>query len=404
MGEFARQVREDLVTGPLRQKFKPASWAAAHAKLRTDEEDDNIARSGILIHEKANQIRAALTFTFSQLYRPTTRVRAFVALANLDYCILRDKVQSAMAVSVEEQVARRPHLPPMIHELAAVKIKLPIGLEFHPDEIVQSLVDGMEIPLGRILEKKPNLGNNPEFSKVLWEDVRKDFQLGVLYSYVEQIWDDVLWNEYIVTATGRNQFEIAPAHNDWQVRTAITRARRDTLTREFWLHAEHARQRLALENRLIILGRIDVKSIEKNGRKQILKLGYLENAAEGAGQLLAMRLYASEPYYGKLLSEPQELLAGGSLNQLLTAWVVVSKASSILLGLVHARDVPQSIGQSTLQGECRYPPSQTRTGRLTLLRLTASQVSGVCSGVRAWKTRPRSNMRRGQFRDVRAFA
>jgi hypothetical protein len=335
MGRFLKAVQAETVVSPLRRGFKRSAWQAEHTKLVDDEVDGQLFDAGLLILEKANNIRDALTFTFSGSFRATTKVRAFAAIANYNLCAIQRKTREAMTALAEKHKADLPGSPIMAHDVAAVTLKLLIGAEYSPDEVIQATVDGVQIPIKRILELNPNLAGNPEFGKVDWDEVRMDFNLGVLYAHVEELWDDCLWNDFRADR-GENIVTFAPRDITWQVREAVSRTRYVSLGNEFAVHALRAHEALLDLGGLSVRGPICVTSITKAGKRQEIKLAPFDAESEAGTWLLTMRVYASEPYYTELLNEAQPILAGASLNQLLTAWTVTVSASSKLQQEVEA--------------------------------------------------------------------
>lgn len=338
MGRFIKAVQVGEVQGPLRSGFTISKWQAAHAKFGDDDNDQNLLNAGLLIHEKANSIRSGLKVTFAKELKATTKVRAFAAMANYNLCVISEKYQDAQKHIAAKHHEKHPDVPVMMHELAAVKLELPIGAEFSPDEIIQSMVDGLEVPLKRILATRPDLQGVPEFGKLSWDDVMLDFNLGALYSHIEGLWDDCLWNGYKASSDGQ-KVTFAPADIAWQARSVISRVRADSLSREFATHAQHAQKRPSYKRLIETLGPLKIKALSKVGRQQSIQLAHFDSESIEGLRLLTMRAYASEPYYTELLEEPQRLLKGATLNQLLTAWVVVSGASAHLRDELQGLDV-----------------------------------------------------------------
>lgn len=329
MGKFIKAVQAGDVLGPLRSGFTAVKWSAEHTRLGDDDDDRNLLDAGLLIHEKAKHIRAELKVTFSKGLRATTKVRAFAGFANYNHCALSEKTQEALKQIATKYQEEHPGTPVMLHELAAVKVELPVGAKFSPDEIIQSVVDGVEIPLKRILESAPDLLGNPEFGKLNWDDIQLDFNLGALYSHIEELWDDCLWNSYKAT---RNDQDVtfSPSDLSWLIRSVVSRVRFDSLGREFAAHVRHTQRQLSYKRALQRLGPINTMALAKEGRRQIIRLQPFDTESKEGLRLLVMRAYASEPYYKELLEEPQHRLRGATLNQLLTAWTVVSGASRLL--------------------------------------------------------------------------
>ncbi|MFM9886533.1 MAG: hypothetical protein ACKVQT_26195 [Burkholderiales bacterium] len=337
MGSFSKAVQAETVVGPLRRGFRITAWQAEHSKLADDEIDKNLFDAGILIFEKANDIRARLKLTFSQSFKATTKIRAFAALANQNLCVIQRRTREAMSELVERHAADPTGAPLMAHEFAGLTLELPFGATYSPDEIVQATVDGVQVPLKRILEPNPDLGGNPEFRTIDWEEAQMDFNLGVLYSHIEGLWDDCLWNGY---GADRNEKVVTFSSPDttWQEREAISRTRYMSLANEFAVHAHDALRNLIKSGRLAALGPLRVTAVKRVGKRQKIKLATFDADSEAGQWLLTMRGYASEPYYTELLSDAQPMLRGASLNHLLTAWTVTVSASDVLLQEVDAMD------------------------------------------------------------------
>jgi hypothetical protein len=75
---------------------------------------------------------------------------------------------------------------------------------------------------------------------------------------------------------------------------------------------------------------LSATSMVKEGRHQAIRMASFDDDDRDPQRLLTMRAYASEPYYTELLAEAQPRLAGATLNNLLSAWTIVSKVSRLL--------------------------------------------------------------------------
>lgn len=323
MTKFTDALHRDEVEGPLRRGFKLKNWEDCHRRLTEDDQDLSLFKAGLLIHSKANEIRTQLKVTFLKEINATTKLRSFVAVANYNFFILQDKTRDAIAkvLASADMV--------MAHDLAAIKIKLPIGTEFTPDEIIQTMVDGSQVPIKVVLEDAPNLGGNPQFSKVDWSHVNEDFNLGSFYMHLEDIWDMCLWSDYRVKED-LNGYTFIPNDPVWQGRLVVSRCRHDNLSMQIFDMLRAAQARAGDKKLHAAIGVRGVKAITKVGRKQVIKLETPSEPTDDDMRLMVARIYASEPYYSELLHEPQEKLGDASLNDLLNAWSVVSRVSAIM--------------------------------------------------------------------------
>ncbi|SHN25680.1 nuclease-related domain-containing protein [Rhizobacter sp. OV335] len=346
MGQFSKEVRAESISGPLRSGFKIARWETSFKQKGEDEADRHLYEAGCLIFEKANHIRASLKVTFSSDLRPTTKLRAFAALANYNFVLIDKKTRSAMQESAEKQIEKRPGMPVMMHEVAALKLKTEEGAEFAPEELIQSMVDGIQVPLKRVLEKDPDLSGNAEFGKLDFDGLLGDFARSNLYSHIEALWDDCLWNGYLPSRDERRvTFKLQ--NPSWQIRAVVSRLRMASLAREFALHSMEIHRRPLLQAMVADVGLVDVTCLTKMAGRQSLRLAPMDLRSKEGGWLLAMRGYASEPYYTELLNEVQPKLKGATLNQLLTTWAIVSKAAHLLRQEVEARESVNSTDPKT---------------------------------------------------------
>jgi len=341
MGAFEKAVKAEKVLGPLRSGFKSAKWRGEHGKLGNDDIDRELMEAGLLISAKANTVRSALKLTFSNDFKATTKIRAFVALANHNFCVISSKTQEAMNDLAQTVKSTRPNVPMTSQELATLTLRLPSGVNYAPDEIIQAAVDGAQVPLKRILENDPDLSGNPEFGKLSWDDALMDLNLGVLYTHAESLWDDCVWNSYRTQRTV-NQITFAPREIAWQARDAISQMRYANLAHEFAAHSIQIYGELAATGRRPLFGPFTVKAIKTSGKRQQIRLAENDSDSIDLVRLLVMRSYASEPYYDELIDEAQSLLKGASLSHLLTAWAVVSSSAELLRRQVEAAGTADS--------------------------------------------------------------
>lgn len=325
MGNFLKAVQDEKgLPGPLRSKFTSKNWEAAYKKLGSDEQDKNLFEAGNLIFNKAGCIRLALRVTFASEIKAITKIRAFLSLANHNYCVLKRKIQAEFK-QINSDRQKGMHGAPIVSEaLSAVKLELLGGGQYTPSEINQMAIDGLQVPLQRILEGEPKLEGNPEYGRINWNDVAFDLNMGVLYSGVEGFWDDCLWNGYKVVNEGGN-FIFVYDDAGWEIRNVCSRARHDSLGRELMSRGRKFRQKVISE-----IGMVNVKEVSKNGRRQIVRLEMVGEYSKEVDDLMALRAYAYEPYYEGLLEEPMDLLQGATINELLAAWAIARGASNAL--------------------------------------------------------------------------
>lgn len=339
MGDFTKRVRAGEVAGPLRRAFTREKWARAFGDVPApDDIDHNTHAAGIVVHEKLEAIRAILKLSSSDEISATTKLRVFVATANYDFFVASDKTKLAVE---KFQAARKGGLEDVyaMEEMAGVKLSLASGFDFLPDEIMESLVDGIEVPIQVVLQAKPDLAGNPRMNQVQWTDAVRELNLGILYRLTKDIWDDCLWNGYRVVEKERHKVFL-PQDVDIVRAYRIGLARRTSLWTAFTLIATRFQdEALARGSRLRVR---EVCGIERRGKRQIIKVSRPGESTEVIKELSILRGLATEPYYSELLDERLESIQGLTLSALIDAWTVLSRVAHVLvqsIGEKHAHNL-----------------------------------------------------------------
>lgn len=331
MGEFTQQVQNDIISGPLRRKFSVKSWTHAFESYQApDAQDKNVYAAALVIHEKLSSIRSRLKLSSTGKLSATTKLRSFVAAVNHSFLVARSKSETAISNRGEE-LAKQQLDGIRIEELASVKLELLGGFEWTPAEIVESVVDGIQIPVRIALDASPDLSGNPNMSQVVWQDIMLELNLGIFYRHAEDLWEDCLWNSYELIDTGRIKVFL-PNDVDLKRGYSMGLARRISLSIGFTVLAtKHYRSLLAMGG---IPPVREIFRIERKGKRQVISAAPPKAPSENQEYFLVSRTLASEPYYAELLEEPHAILAGLSINRLLDAWNVVCQLALVLMGQV----------------------------------------------------------------------
>jgi hypothetical protein len=329
MGEFTKRIQSDKSPGPLRRSFTPKRWAKDFADAGpADDTDQRVYKTALVIHSKLENIRARLRLSSSPTLSATTKLRAFVAAANQNFLVARTKTREAIEEASTARAMRGTEELTIGDLAAEVKLELRGGFEWSPDEIVEGLVDGIEVPVRFALQDNPDLAGNPRMNQVEWDDIALELNLGIMFRHVEDLWDDCLWNGARLIDKGRVKIFI-PGDIDAKRAHIVGMARRRSLAMGFAIMATRI-QRGFTERGLISVVR-DVRAIERQGKRQVIMLSKPGESTRAQEELFVMRGFASEPYYSALLDEPIPSLGGITLSSVLNAWVVISRAALVLL-------------------------------------------------------------------------
>ncbi|PLT19474.1 MULTISPECIES: hypothetical protein [Ralstonia] len=336
MGEFAKLVQAGKVSGPLRRTFSLDSWSTAFAAAGApDETDQRVYDAAVVIHTKLANIRSRLKLSSAAELSAVTKLRAFVAAANYNFLVAREKTREAFKQAAAERAQQavagfRPE-----EFFSKIKLELTGGFQWSPNEVVEGLVDGIEVPVRFALQGEPNLAGNPRLGQVEWSDIILELNLGIMFRHAEDLWEDCLWNGYKVVDTGRVK-TFVPQDVDAKRGYALGLVRRFTLGMGYSFMATKVHRSLVEQG---FLPRIrEVRAIEKEGRRQVIKVSKPGEITRAQEELFILRGFANEPYYAELLEEALPSLNGLTLSAILDAWVVISRAALVLLESVATKE------------------------------------------------------------------
>lgn len=230
MGDFTKRVQDGELPGPLRREFTSKRWKNEFdAGKANDDTDQCIYDAGLVIHTKLENIRSRLRLSSSPSLSATTKLRAFVAAANHNLLLVRTKTRDAIEKSGSEraQFAADGFRPEQL--FAELKLDLPGGFRWSPDEVVESLVDGIEVPVRFALQKNPSLAGNPHMNQIQWNDIALELNLGIMFRFTEDLWDDCLWNKCKIIDNGQYKVFV-PQDIDAKKGFAMGRVRRNSLS------------------------------------------------------------------------------------------------------------------------------------------------------------------------------
>lgn len=329
MGNFTERVQSEDIPGPLRRSFTPDRWnrefAAAGAP---DERDKYVHEAALVIHSKLENIRSRLKLSSSPSLSASTKLRAFVAGANHNFLVARTKARDAFEEAAAKQatVGLEGFRPEQL--AAEVKLELPGGFEWSLDEVVESIVDGIEVPVRFALQGGPSLAGNPRMNQVDWNDIALEFNLGIMFRHAEDVWNDCLWNSYKVVEKGRLKIFI-PQDPNVAKGYVVGHARRMALAVGYQIMATKYSRGLIARGLLPRLR--EVEAIEQDGKRQVLKISKPGKQTEAQEDLFVLRGYANEPYYAELLEEALPSVGGLTLSSVLDAWAIISRAALVLV-------------------------------------------------------------------------
>lgn len=339
MGEFAKRVQSGKISGPLRREFTPHGWTKAFAAAGVpDDTDQYIYDAALVLHSKLENIRSRLKLSSSSSLSATTKLRAFVAATNHNFLVARTKTRDAVKRKWAESEQTEQSLDSFRPEqlLAEIKLELRDGFKWLPNEVVESLVDGIEVPVRFALQNAPSLAGNPRMNQIKWNDIALELNLGIMFRFTEDLWDDCLWNKYKVVDKGLIKIFV-PQDVDAKKGFVVGIARRNSLSMGYSIMATKIHRGMVARGFLPHIR--EVRAIEQQGKRQVIKVSKPGEQTQAQEELFVMRGYANDPYYSELLEEALPQLGGMTLAVILDAWVVISRAAVVLVESIAEKEV-----------------------------------------------------------------
>lgn len=321
MGEFLDKVKRGKIPGPRRQDFSLDRWKLAFAASATpDTADAELYDSALAIHGKLTKIRELVEASTVGKLPEEVVLMAFVAASNQQLGVIdkklgehRESRRSACESGIENSIA----------EFSKEKIRLIGGADWSPDEVIQTLVDGIQLPIASAQSLKANCSGG-RFEDVVWDEVRLLLNLGVAYKYAEDLWEDCLWNTCRIV--GPDDFKlVVPRDIDRKRGYYAALPRTVALGIESAMYAQQAVEEMRRLGQVPVVREVCGVEIGEIGQRFMLAPAGQES--NDHTWLLAMKSFACPEYFDELLVQPQPGLSGLSLSRLLDAWTVVSQAA-----------------------------------------------------------------------------
>ena len=338
MSKFYEKVRHGSVVGPRKRTFTLERWKKAYEQLSSGDKMDTVLYvSGKHIHAKLTAIRNAIDQSSLSRLSTETRVKALVATANHQFEALELQMRDRSADIACTDENSELHL----RKLASTQVKLADGVSYNVEAVLGSLLDGIVIPVKVALAGEP-LVVDDGFEEVNWNDVRLETNFGILYYQAENLWEDCVWNTYMLAGRDNNMLAV-PMDIEAKRGTHAAAARKLALAIESTSYAIQAIKSLRARGFSSRLK--EVQLVVTEGDQQRIELGRNELDPHSQAMLLALRTMACPPYYDSLLDEAQPVLAGATLSQLFDVWMLVSHAATRLWEATsaHRRKLPVTL-------------------------------------------------------------
>ncbi len=318
-GAFANAVLEGSVPHPDHQDFDFAGWDSAHKRLRSAESDDRLYMSGLWFYERFQEFQSKIRASHLLAVTPSRSVPLLCGIANYHIRALENESRKSHPVGETWNTA----------ESVSPRITLSSGGKFSEDELLGSIVDGVQYPMFFCM-KKSEAGPETNAAKDLSEDCITQFGLGSLYSFLRNVWYDCVGARYQIDESDNARDVLRPVSMDEEAAHTLTIFRRENAyVQEIHLNSL-AWLRLSKEHRKEIFQSKIVGRVVREGKKLRPIVVSYDYSSEIAPSGWIFSNMAREVYYQELLDETFPRYAGLSVKLLIDGWQLLSSLANAL--------------------------------------------------------------------------
>lgn len=337
---FIKRVRNNQVTRPNQRSFTLAEWKAAFELDGMDQESKNLYEAGIWFSQAFSTIRGGLSFAADKKIGRDDKLLTFVRHANLNAIGYQLSISEIVRESGSQNPAHQSasHILPKVHDRDGVAHSL--------DQIAQSDIDGLQLPLRMILNQKPAHTKEAQSRTESLSDISADYAIGTFYKIIEDLWEECLWNNYVLTesAQGVKLSPARPADASWKW---ITLSRRSAVHHASSLHhhSTFEQARRSYSHTALGIPRPIVSITAVDGTYTFV-LAADEIIGERSRESYVLIQEALQPYYIELARFQSPRLAGGTLIDVIKCWTVLQSLVSLLKKGAHVSNNQQPPAQA----------------------------------------------------------
>jgi len=352
--EFEIKIKNREISQPTQKTFSLKKWQKEYNSIgNKTERDESLFSAGNWIFNRLDRIRQEVCKVSLPLPKEKL-IKIHVGYINRTYNFVRLKTQ----------IEKRSEDMTIFSE-QIIQSKLTgntMGKDLSPDTILTSCVDGARFPLTLAL-----LSDDEKESKITIDALnvisneQKIMLLGQYYSYLEEAWREILWNDnYIVTKD--DMILIRPKGTIYDQARAISEYRKLAILQQGIGQTVHIWNTQISNKKKKELSTRPVIKIEGCGKKRKITLSYDDTVEHVPPYPFIARILSHEEYLEDLLTSDLPSLPGVSINLLLHSWEVIGAYVKPLAENFPADDSVYAIG--TLY---TYAPSILRKDLIDLL-------------------------------------
>lgn len=321
MQGFRQKIMSGEISQPIHRSFKLAKWKEQYSTtLHKTSQDEKIYKAGIWFHNRLTKIRTEVT-KLSFPLKKEKLIRAYIGFINRTYNVVKKETMDLgkdTEVIFGEQIAQAKMAGNMLGKDAA------------PDAIVTACIDGGRFPLVAALhDNAPPARQGGVTSEEMVINCQKVQVLGQYYSYLEDAWQEIVWNNYVFDEEDKI-INIRPEGSIYDKARAVSDYRRQSLIVQGTLIAAQTWQNKLPYELKKTLSRRPVASIDDSSKKRRFIISFDDKVPKLPPSPVIANVIWQEEYLEGVYELDMPLASGVTLAKLVKAWELLGSIASAL--------------------------------------------------------------------------
>jgi hypothetical protein len=344
---FVETVRKSKIKHPTQRGFDPQVWRDVSHSAAHDTTDQNLALAGLFVFQEMEALRKQIEECFPPSSSRESNLRYFVGLENRNFLTINSHAQ-APVTSTEPMHVSMPFLRSVPGTLT--------GERLSADTLLSTSVDATAFIIRVVLRTEGVISPQAKYPPL--GAIRKAHILAQLYAAAEIRWMERLWLDctFTVDADGQGCL-FRTQESDWGENFCISELRRHIhktelafRTEQFWREARFSPYAEAV--------------VKPRQQGKVLRLDFDSyQRSDNPPIELIWRMWAQEPYYDHILDEPVPAIAGATINQLISARLIVQAIGKAVL-----ETLPSHYGLETADDLLLFAPVLSRSSIRDLVK------------------------------------
>lgn len=368
MSIFEKKIKDGEISQPIHKTFSLKKWNSEFAAISNKTgRDEMLYNAGIWIFQRLDRIRKEamkIQFTTSK----EKQIRIHIGYINRTYQVVRERTK--VSNNIKENTI-------ICEQLVQAKISgNTTGIDLNPDALLTTCIDGSRFPLVAALVSGDSSAKLLDLTADnILNNEQNIMMLGQYYSYLEDAWKEILWNNYIFEESN-NFIRIRPCGDVYSQARSVSDYRKQALMiQNISSTINHWKTKLTSYQKQQ-LSKSPVASIIGCGKKRRIKVDMKNTLSDSPPYTLIARILWHEEYLEDILETDLPLLESVTLKMLLDSWEIMGSVVKRL-----AENFPNDTSVFALGSLYVYAPSITKKEAEDILQSTINCSKNIAKSI-----------------------